>query len=131
MPLAASARDSGKVVWQPSDDAQMKLNGRALKTWNVWLAEKKKGLILVLIVRRYLVIDTKEETVFEVPPTAFTKTGNNLEGELSFNEWKMIPADNWTIRDIGPAELIRFQLEDYGKTLELQLPHLPDMRWAY
>lgn len=109
----------------------MKLNGRALKTWNVWMAEKKKGLILVLLVRRYLVIDPKEETVFEVSPTAFTKTGNNLESELSFNEWKMIPADNWTIRDIGPAELIRFQLEDYGKILELQLPHLPDMRWAY
>jgi hypothetical protein len=32
---------------------------------------------------------------------------------------------------VGPAELVRLTLGDYGRVLEVSLPHLPDLRPFY
>jgi hypothetical protein len=35
------------------------------------------------------------------------------------------------MHDVGPAESIKLTLGDYGRVLEVQLPHMPDMRAFY
>jgi hypothetical protein len=129
--LAALARESGKIVWQPDSEAQLRIDGHSLKTWNVWLGEKKKNLILTLLVHRYLVIDIKEHAVYEVEPDSLKPDGPNLQTEDPSKDWKPIPAYDWAVRDVGPAELVKVRLGDYDKELEVQLPHPPDLRWAY
>jgi len=43
----------------------------------------------------------------------------------------VIPSSDWTQRDVGPAELYRLTLGDYGRVLEVSLPHMPDLRGFY
>ena len=63
---AALARDPDALLWKPVEGVQLKLADRPLKIWNVYQAEKKKNLILVLLSRRYLMLDLKARTVYEV-----------------------------------------------------------------
>jgi len=32
-----------------------------------------------------------------------------------------VPSEAWTVRDVGPAELIKFTLKDYGREVQLFL----------
>lgn len=125
------AREAGKITWQPDSAAQLKLEGHSLKTWNVWVAEKKKNLVLVQLVHRYVAIDMKEHAAYEVVSGSLKQNGENLETEDPSKDWRAIPSYEWTVRDVGPAELVRVRLGDYGKQVEVQLPHPPDLRWAY
>ena len=40
----------------------------------------------------------------------------------------LVPSTDWSAKDVGPVEDIHVTLGDYGRTLELELPHLMDLR---
>lgn len=128
---AVSGHEPEKIVWKPVADAQLKLDGKPLKTWNVYLGEKKKYLVLIQLVRRFLLIDTKARGVYEVKPEDLTGRGKDLESDLAAAMERPIPSSDWIVRDVGPAELVRVRLGDYGRVVEVQLPHMPDLRWVY
>jgi hypothetical protein len=123
--------DSQTVSWKPVVGAILKINGRALKTWNVYSGDKKYRVVLVLLMHRYLILDTKERAVYEIPPGDLESHDQELRGRAPGKEMKRIPSSNWYFRDLGPMELVRVRLGDYGNVLELQLPHLPDLRGLY
>jgi hypothetical protein len=127
----ATARDTDKINWKPLEDAQLKLEGRPLKKWNVYAAEKRKNLVLILLGHRYLTIDLKERAVYELPPSDLQQNGKDFQSEDPTVGGKTVPTSEWLVRDVGPAELVRVKLGDYGRTVEIQLPHRPDLRWAY
>ncbi len=128
--FTAGARDADTITWKPLEDAQLKLEGRPLKKWNVYAAEKKKNLVLILLGRRYLVIDLKARAVYELAPNPQQK-GQELQTDDPTASGKPLATSEWLVRDVGPAELVRVRLGDYGRTIEVQLPHRPDLRWAY
>jgi hypothetical protein len=120
------------VVWKQVEDAQLALGGRGVKTWNVYLSAKQKNLILVLLGRRYLLFDTKKHAVYELDPKDLEAHGKDIESHNPLdNPGKRIPASEWVDRDVGPAQLVRVRLGDYGCTLQLQLPHPVDLRGVY
>ena len=125
------ARDPDSLVWKPVDGVQLKLADRPLKIWNVYQAEKKKNLILVLLSRRYLMMDLKARTVYEVDPTTLTHSGDDLHSDDPAVSGKLIPTSEWYSRDVGPAQLIRVRLGDYGALLEVALPHMEDLRRGF
>src|SRR5208282_6270218 len=47
---------AGRVIWKSETMAQLKLQGRVPKTWNVYTGDKKKNLVLTLVGRRYLAL---------------------------------------------------------------------------
>lgn len=128
---AALARDPDALVWKPVDGVQLKLADRPLKIWNVYQAEKKKNLILVLLSRRYLMLDLKARTVYEVDPTTLTHSGDDLHSDDPSVSGKLIPSSEWYSRDVGPAQMIRVKLGDYGAVMEVALPHMPDLRRGF
>jgi hypothetical protein len=135
MAASASSRanDSARIHWKPVDGAQLKLDGKPPLTWGVYQPDKKKesNLILVLLGHRYLALDTKTKLVYGVVPTDLHAAGKDFETDDLMQASRKVPSTEWILRDVGPAESIKLTLGDYGRVLEVQLPHMPDMRAFY
>jgi hypothetical protein len=125
--------DSGKTRWKSVEGATVKLDGKTPLTWNVYQSDKKKqaNLVLVLLGHRYLVLNTKDKAVYAVAPTDLHAVGKDFETDDLLQPSKKIVSRKWTMRDIGPAESIQLTLGDYNGVLDIQLPHLPDLRAFY
>jgi hypothetical protein len=129
--LAAFAGEGQTILWKPETTALLKLNGRPVKTWSVYRAEKKKDWILVQLGRRFLLLDTKQHTVRELDPATVKPNGKNVECPEPQGQERRIESTDWVMRDIGPAQLVRLKLLDYGGVLDVQLPHPYNFRVAY
>jgi len=131
VPSATIAGGAATITWKPETTALLKLNGRAVRTWNVYRAEKKKDWILVQLGHRYLLLDSKQHTVRELDPATVKAKGKNVECPEPQGQERRIESTDWDLRDIGPAELVHVKLLDYGNVLELQLRHPYNFRVAY
>jgi len=131
---AGAGGDVDRIHWRQLTDSQLKLDGKPPITWNIYVPEKshkKSNLVLVLLGHRYLAIDFKAKLVYQVLPTDLQAQGKDFESGDLFREERLIPSDSWTVRDVGPAELIKFTLKDYGREVQLFLRHTPDLRAFY
>ena len=130
--------DSVRVHWKVLEMAQVRLDDKAPLKWNVYQPARKEkkdkkesNLVLVLVGHRYLMLDTQARLVYLVPlPELYAPGADFDSGDLA-QESRIIPSTDWTARDVGPAELYRFTLGDYGRVLEVSLPHMPDLRPFY
>jgi hypothetical protein len=126
-PVCALADD---FHWKSVDGAQVKLDDKVPLTWNAYQLEKKKqpNLVLVLLGRRYILIDSKAKLAYQVPLPDVHKQGDDIDSSDLERRLNLIPSTDWTVRDVGPAEEIKLKLQDYGRTLSVQLPHPLDIR---
>ena len=131
--LAAPAgADSQTISWKPVEGALLKINSRALFKWGVYTADKKYQLLLILMMHRYLILDMKGRAVYEINPKEVEQQGTDLRSRKPDNEMRRIPSSQWYFHDMGPLEQVRIRLDDYGgNTIEMQLPHMPDLRGLY
>ena len=131
---AARAGGDGRTHWKLLSDAQLKLDGKPPLNWSVYQPEKsqkKNNLVLILLGHRYLALDSKAKLVYQVLPTDLEPQGQDFDSGDLFTKERLLPSDSWTVRDVGPAALIKVTLKDYGRELELMLRHPPDMRAFY
>ena len=136
---SGTSSDGTRVHWKPLDMAQLKLDDKAPLKWNVYQPDKKdkkdkkkdSDLVLVLLGHRYLMLDTKARLVYMVPLSDLQAQGKDFESGDLAQQARLIPSTDWTQRDVGPAELYRLTLNDYGRVLEVSLPHMPDLRPFY
>jgi hypothetical protein len=137
----ASARypggDEGVSHWKQIMEGQVKLDGKPPIGSNLYQQVQKKGkikdpnLVLILLGHRYLMLDIKEKVVYVVLPTELKAQGSDFDSGDLAQESRIIPTSDWTSRDVGPAQLIGVTLGDYGRTLEIEIPHMPDLRAFY
>jgi hypothetical protein len=130
--------EGGLIHWKSLEMAQLRLDDKAPLGWNVFQPDKKdkkekkdSNLVLVLLGHRYLMLDIKARIVYLVPLSELHARGADFESGDLAQPNRVIPSGEWTDRDVGPAELIRLTLGDYGRVLEVSLPHMPDMRPFY
>lgn len=128
---AVCVHAADKVTWKPLEQVILQLNGKAPKTWNVYRAEKRDGWILVKLWRRYLLIDEREQAVYDLDPQKLKAKGDELEWSKTDKPAKPIEISGWNTRDIGPARRIRFKFGSDGGVLEVQVPQKPDLRPFY
>lgn len=130
--MDARAADN-RYLWKAVSRAQCKVDDKTPLTWNVYQTDKKKeaNLVLLLIGRRYLALDLKAKLVYNVFPSDLQAKGPEFESGDLFVKSRVLPTDNWSLRDVGPAELIKLTLGDYGRELYVEIPHMPDMRAFY
>src|SRR5260221_12196318 len=77
--LAATALYSGeKAVWKPVQFAIVRFNDDAPASWNIYHGEKR-GMLLVRLWKRYMLVDVKEQEVYEVDPEKVKPQGENVE----------------------------------------------------
>jgi hypothetical protein len=120
-------------------DAQLRIDGKAPLAWNVYAPGKKDkkaktkdpNFVLVLLGHRYLMLDIRVRRVYLVLPSDLHALGKDFHSGDLAQESRLIPSADWTMRDVGPAERIRLTLGDYGRVLEVSLPHMPDLRPFY
>ena len=99
----------------------MRYNDDAPKSWNVYHAEKK-GVYLVRLWKRYLVVDTTQQAAFEIDPAKVKVEGDNAELSSADIPVDPIETSEWKSRDAGPVLRHRFRFGSAGNFLELQIP---------
>lgn len=87
--------------------------------------------MLLMLGRRYIALDVKARVAYAVSPSDLRPNGGDIESGDLFVESRILPTDGWSLRDVGPAELIKLKLNDYGTALQIELPHPPDLRGLY
>jgi len=127
----AVARAAELLTWKPVPDALLKIDGRPVKLWTLYRAEKKSRYVLVQLGSRYLLLDTEAKELYELKPENVQHKGKELRAPLPQESDKPLPTTNWVVRSVGPAVLIRVKLAAEGRVLEVQLPQKPDLRSLY
>jgi hypothetical protein len=119
-----------KTVWKSVEFAILRFNDQAPQTWNIYHTGKR-GILLVKLWKRYLLVDTKEQEVYEVNPQTVKPQGDSVEWSMSDLPSEPIETSEWKERDVGPVERIRFRFGKTGHFLDIQLPLKPDGKPAY
>jgi hypothetical protein len=119
-----------KQTWKPVAFAIIKYNDEAPKSWNLYHTEKK-GLLLLHLWKRYLLVDMKEEEVYDIDPSTVKDVGENVEWSLTSKPAEPIETGEWKSRDIGPTHRVRFRLGKNGNIVEMQIPLMPNGKPAY
>ena len=131
---AAAKKDDGRIHWKPSDRGQVKLDDKQpLKTalYQPDKSQKKANLVLILLGHRWLALDIKAKLVYQVLPSDLQPEGAGFASGDLFTKDRLVPSAEWSLRDVGPAELVKLKLNDYGRELQVFLPHPADLRAFY
>lgn len=125
-----SSQADAKQQWKTVPFAIVRYNDDAPKSWNVYHSEKK-GLYLVRLWKRYLLIDTTDHSAYEIDPAKVKVGGENAELNSADIPTDPIETAEWKSRDAGPVLRHRFRFGQTGNFMELQIPLLPNGKPAY
>ena len=111
-----------KKVWKSVEFAIVRFNDEAPRTWNIYHTEKK-GVLLVNLWKRYLLVDLKVQEVYEIDPQTVKPHGDGeVEWSLADKPSEPIETPDWKTKDLRSMELVKFRLGKDGHFLEMQLP---------
>ena len=128
--LSATPVPQASKQWKSVPFAIVRYNDDAPKSWNVYHGERK-GLYLVRLWKRYLLVDTAAQSAFEIDPAKVKVDGDNAELGASDIPDEAIETSGWNTRNAGPVLRHRFRFGQTGNFLELQIPVLPNGKPAY
>ena len=126
----AQAEATKKLTWHPLEFAIVRFNDAAPNSWNIYHSEKK-GVLLVRLWKRYLLVHVSDEEVYDIDPEKIKLVGDSVEWSYADLPEKPIETPDWKERNMGPVERVRFRLGKDGHYLELQIPLGPNGRPIY
>jgi hypothetical protein len=127
---AQSTTEKATQVWKPVQFAIVRFNEDAPKSWNIYHGEKK-GLLLVRLWKRYMLVNTSDQEVYDIDPEKVKPKGENVEWSASDLPDQPAETSEWKIRDVGTLRRIRFRFGKNGSVLDIELPLLPNGKPAY
>jgi hypothetical protein len=119
-----------KSTWQSIQFGIVRFNDAAPNSWNIYHSEKK-GVLLVRLWKRYLLVKVEDEEVFDIDPQKITVKGDSVEWSIADKPEKPIETPEWKDRNVGLVQRVRFRLGKDGHFLELQIPLAPNGRPIY
>jgi hypothetical protein len=125
-----SPESAKKLTWHTLEFAIVRYNENAPNSWNIYHSEKK-GVLLVRLWRRYLLVNVQDQEVFDIDPEKIKVVGDAVEWSLTDVPDKPIDTPDFVGRNVGSMERIRFRLGKNGHFLELQIPLGPTGRPIY
>jgi hypothetical protein len=130
-PLRPQTREASKPVeWKSVSFAIVRFNDEAPASWNIYHTSKR-GLLLLKLWKRYLLINVPEHQVFDIDPRTVKPQGDGVQWSSSDMPQAPLEITEWKDRNVGPVERLRFRLGKDGHILELQIPLLPGGKPAY
>jgi hypothetical protein len=112
---------SKKLTWHTLEFAIVRYNDNAPNSWNIYHSEKK-GVLLVRLWKRYLLVNVQDQEVFDIDPQKIKVNGDAVEWSWADVPDKPIDTPDFVGRNVGSMERIRFRLGKNGHFLELQIP---------
>jgi hypothetical protein len=119
-----------KAVWKPVEFAIVKIDDGPPKSWNMYHIEKR-GVLLLRIWKRYLLIDLNQQEVYDIDPSTVSPQADNVTWSPADKPSEPLDITEWKERDVGAVERLRFRLPKQGAVVELQIPLRPDGKSAY
>jgi hypothetical protein len=119
-----------KLVWKSVQFAIVRYNDDAPASWNIWHGERK-GVLLVRLWRRYLLVKEQDQEVYEIDPDKVKAQGDAVEWSPSDLPADPIETTEWKARDVGPMRRVRFRFGKTGNFLDIQVPLLVNGKPAY
>jgi hypothetical protein len=119
-----------KLTWHTVEFAIVKFNDNAPNSWNIYHSEKK-GVLLVRLWKRYLLVNVQDQEVFDIDPERIKVAGDSVEWSMADVPDKPIDTVDFTGRSVGTMERIRFRFGKNGHLLEIQIPLGPNGRPLY
>lgn len=110
-----------KQSWKPVQFAIVRFNDDAPTSWNIYHGEKR-GVLLVRLWKRYLLVEVKEQEVYEVDPEKVKPQGENVEWSPADVPDQPVETSEWKVRDVGPMRRIKFRFGKNGSFVDIQLP---------
>jgi hypothetical protein len=130
-PSETKAQDAKSTEWKSVAFAIVRFNDEAPQSWNIYHTSKR-GVLLVKLWKRYLLVNVAEGQVFDIDPHTVKAQGDSVEWSTADTPAEPLEITDWRVRDVGPVERVRFRLgKNPGHILELQLPLLPGGKPAY
>jgi len=120
--------DKEKIVWKSIPNAILQVDSRAPKIWNVFQAGKKTDPLLLQIGSRYLVIYVRKMEIYEILPERLEHKGEDLLWHEADKPSKPVATSDWSTKDVGSASRILVKLAGEGRTIDIQIPQMPDLR---
>lgn len=120
-PAAAQAEPPRKVTWKSVEFAIVRFNDQAPNSWSIYHSEKK-GILLVRLWKRYMLVKIADEEVYDIDPQKITVHGDSAEWSYADIPDKPVEVVEWKERNIGSMQRVTFRFGKNGHTLELQIP---------
>jgi hypothetical protein len=130
-PLRSQTGEASKPVeWKSVSFAIVRFNDEAPASWNIYHTSKR-GVLLVKLWKRYLLVNVAEHQVFDIDPRTVKPLGDGVQWSSSGMPREPLEITEWKDRNVGPVQRLRFRLGKDGHVLELQLPLRADGKPAY
>jgi hypothetical protein len=130
-PARSQTGEAGKPVeWKSVSFAIVRFNDEAPASWNIYHTSKR-GVLLVKLWKRYLLVNVSEHQVFDIDPRTVKPQGDGVQWSSSDVPEEPLEISEWKDRNVGPVQRIRFRLGKDGHILELQIPLRADGKPAY
>ena len=118
---SAQAAPPQKVTWKSVEFAIVHFNDQAPNSWSIYHSEKK-GILLVRLWKRYMLVKIADEEVYDIDPQKITVRGDSAEWSYADIPDKPVEILEWKERNIGSMQRVTFRLGKNGHVLELQIP---------
>jgi hypothetical protein len=119
-----------KIVWKTVEFAIVRYNDDAPASWNMYHGEKK-GVLLLRLWRRYLLVNIQEQEVYELDPDKVKVRGDSVEWSPADVPSDPIETSEWKVRDVGTMRRARFRFGKTGNFLDIQIPLLINGKPAF
>ena len=119
--VVPSLYSAEKRLWKPVQFAIVRFNDDAPASWNMYHGEKR-GVLLMRLWKRYMLIDVKEQVVYDLDPTKVKLQGDNIEWSPDDLPDQPAETSDWKIRDVGSMQRVRFRFGKNGSYLDIQIP---------
>jgi hypothetical protein len=128
--LASVVYAQNKAIWKSVEFAIVKIDDQAPKSWNMYHTDKR-GVLLLRMWKRYLLIDLNEQQVFDIDPGKVTVQTDSVAWAFADKPVQELDISEWKERNVGSVDRVRFRLPKEGPVVELQLPLRPDGKSLY
>jgi len=110
-----------KNLWKSVPFAIVHYNEDAPKSWDLYYSSKR-GVLLLRLWKRYLLIDRNAQQVFDIDPEKIVTKGDDIEYSLEENPVQPADISDWRERDVGNLRRLRFRFGEKGNYLDIQTP---------
>ncbi len=118
---SAQSAPKAKNLWKSVPFAIVRYNDDAPKSWNLYYSGKR-GVLLLRLWKRYLLIDRNQQLVYDIDPEKVTEKGENVEFSMDANPGDPADISDWRERDVGMLRRLRFRFGEKGNYLDIQTP---------